>query len=133
MGQPLWYGLFAVVLLVLTLKMGRALRTHRPAMERQRLYRLAGAERKLFQLRARVDRRVRRWGYDRRFDETILAFSERMAADARRQSDSSKQRLLNETAEWYRLYNGIRFRGPITDEAVEELRIIFSQLRGTAK
>jgi len=73
--------------------------------------------RALLRLRKQADRKVRRCGFVRGADETIYAFATRLSS-----ADHPRAATLRRAAEWYRLYNVIRFRYSAASGKVDELK-----------
>ncbi len=65
----------------------------------------------------RADRAARRRGFVREPDETLHRFAQRIQTVPTRTSEDDLDRM----ADWYRDYAVLRFRGPITGEAMDEL------------
>jgi len=72
--------------------------------------------RELNLLLARMDRRVQRWGLERRPDETLHQFADRVEAKGTTFPAAGR------SAAWYRRYADLRYTGETSGPLVEELR-----------
>ncbi|MBI5094784.1 MAG: transglutaminase domain-containing protein [Candidatus Hydrogenedentes bacterium] len=79
-------------------------------------------EKELLRLRQHVDREMRRQGLVRKPDETIGVFAGRVLAAASSQTNPATSQKLGNAATWYGKYNEIRFRGPLSQDSLAELR-----------
>lgn len=73
----------------------------------------------LVRLRIAMDRRVRKWGYTRRDEETVHAFAVRLLGNG---PDGAHAAAIQHAAAWYAEYGRVRFGGRITPESVEALK-----------
>lgn len=91
-------------------------RKKRSAITRFRPRRPDPMEKALLRLRQRMDREVRRCGFTRRPDEPVHAFADRIVM-----AEHPHRAKLERAATWYRLYNEVRFRYPLSPEHAETL------------
>ncbi len=85
----------------------------------------------LTKLRTRVDRSVRRYGFTRRPEETVLAFADRIDLSLNPCAEELTANRLRQAADWYRAYSAARFGGALSEKTARELEVRWRNGHGT--
>ena len=115
--QGLW--VCAPVILAVLVVIARYAAGKRATHPRLRRSSLSLESKALLRLRKKADSRVRRHGFVRGPEETVNAFANRIAAAEHPESPA-----LRRAAQWYRRYNEVRFRYPLSPGRLDELKLI---------
>lgn len=114
-----WWVCAPVILAVLV-AIARYAAGKRATRSRPRRPALSLPSKALLRLRKKADHRVRRYGFVRGPEETVNAFANRIAS-----AEHPDKAALRRAAQWYRRYNEIRFRYPLSPQRLDELKGIF--------